>query len=79
MIANHFLAETRSLGLPEYNIVLAAGNIHLWSNLGIMKTKELVETITNTVLCGISCGFFMANFGALSPSRTKGPISDYVS
>jgi hypothetical protein len=29
MIANHFLAETRSVGLPEYNIVLAAGNIHL--------------------------------------------------
>jgi len=29
MIANNFLAETRSLDLPEYNIVLAAGNIHL--------------------------------------------------
>jgi hypothetical protein len=29
MTANHFLAETRSHGLPEYNIVLAAGNINL--------------------------------------------------
>jgi hypothetical protein len=29
MIANYFLAETRSLDLPEYNIVLAAGNIYL--------------------------------------------------
>jgi hypothetical protein len=29
VIANNFLAETRSLDLPEYNFVLAAGNIRL--------------------------------------------------
>jgi hypothetical protein len=63
MIANHFLAETRSVGLPEYNIVLAAGNIHLWSNLGIRNTKEVYETITDVMFCGISYGLFMAIFG----------------
>jgi hypothetical protein len=59
MIAKHFLAETRSLCLPEYNVVLIAGNIYLWSNLGIRKTKEIDETVTNIVLCCISCGLFM--------------------
>ena len=67
MIANHFLAETRSLFLPEYNIVLAAGNIHLWSNLGSRKTKELDETITDVMFCGITYGFFMAIF--VTPPR----------
>jgi len=63
MIFNHFLAEPRSLGLPEYNIVMTAGNIHLWSNLGISMTKELDEIITDVVFCGNSYGFFKAIFG----------------